>query len=87
MKTDALKLALQEGQVDVLFEKVDGTKRLITGTLNFDIIPVKDHPKSDKVKPKDNSVISVFDTEAGAWRSFRVENIIHWIVFNEDMIN
>ena len=87
---DWIKSLLQKQPVTVKFTKADGTNRDMKCTLNYDLIPPAP-PKSntgrvdglvtESVKPRkepkepDPAVIKVYDLEAQAWRSFRMDRL------------
>lgn len=63
----------------VIFKKVNGEERDMQCTLIEDVLPEakKDDPLSQKkVRAVNEEVIVAFDTLKGAYRSFRVENVI-----------
>jgi len=64
---------LQKETLTVTFLKLDGDRRVMTCTKSFDIIPVEHHPKTEK--PPKEDTITVWDTNASAWRSFRYDRI------------
>jgi hypothetical protein len=74
---DLLRLTV----VTVNFTKADGTLRDMKCTLLGDHIPDDQKPKAvsngELVKATNwpDDVIRVFDTEAGAWRSFRLDSV------------
>lgn len=87
MSNQALKTALQEGQVTVTFIKADGTDRVMTCTTNFDLIPVEKHPKETpavevdpNVPPRVSSAARVYEAAKGEWRSFRWDSVRLWSV-------
>ena len=57
----------------VTFNKLDGDERIMTCTKSFDVIPEEHKPKTDK-QPKEGNV-TVWDTNAKGWRSFRYDRI------------
>ena len=62
------------------YTKKDGTTRVANGTLNFDSIPEKDIPKGanqdpDKV-PVETSLVTYYDLDKAAWRSFDFDNFL-----------
>ena len=71
---DLIKL-LQENVAVVTFNKMNGDKRVMTCTKSFNVIPAKDQPKTES-KPKEG-VVTVWDTNAQAWRSFRYDRVIN----------
>ena len=83
-RREILRERLGSGIAEVTFTKVDGTIRTMPCTLDADIIPAApahvtntdnpvDFPKVKKVNPL---VMSVWCTDKGEWRSFRLENVI-----------
>lgn len=86
---DRLKELLQEGEVIVTFNKINGDTRVMSCTLNSNMIPVEFHPKvkeeqanqqSDnvemkKTEGKEDKVCVVYDVNAKGWRSFRWDNV------------
>ena len=74
-----IKDFLHDGICEILFEKKDGTDRLMKCTLNYDYIPEDMKPlnlvKGEKVL-QNLDILKVFDTDKQDWRSFRVENVI-----------
>ena len=70
---------LQKRVCRVIFKKVNGEERDMMCTLISDVLPEakKDDPLSQKkVRAVNEEVIVAFDTLKGAYRSFRVENVI-----------
>jgi hypothetical protein len=74
---------LQAGPVTVTFNKKDGTPRVMTCTLQPEVLPPQpihesntDNPVNfPKVKKENLNIVSVYDLEATAWRSFTVKNV------------
>ena len=87
---DWVRSLLNKQEITVRFTKADGTDRDMKCTLNYDLIPLSP-PKSntsrvdglvtESAKPKkepkepDPAVIKVYDLEAQAWRSFRMDRL------------
>jgi hypothetical protein len=73
-----IKEFLHDGVCEVLFEKKDGTERLMKCTLNMDYIPEEMKQfqlyKGEKVL-ENLDLLKVFDTEKQGWRSFIVEKV------------
>jgi hypothetical protein len=77
LKADLKKL-LQEKVLTVLFTKKDGTEREMLCTLLPEHLPVVDKKEGDEVKPlkkQSEDSIAVWDLEAKAWRSFRIDSV------------
>ena len=62
---------MSNGVVTIVFEKADGSERVLKGTLNTSLIPEESRPKTGKVMLNDD-VQHIFDVENNGWRSF------HW---------
>lgn len=56
-------------RVNVRFTKADGTDRLMHCTLHPELVPVTEVKEGSK--PRSQEAQSVWDIDAGAWRSFR----------------
>lgn len=72
----ALKVRLKKTVVTILFQKRDGTKRYLRGTLMPSWLPEKD-PKivlAPRKTPK--GVLPVWDTINGGFRSFRYDSVL-----------
>jgi hypothetical protein len=71
---------LHNGIVEITFDKVDGTRRVMQCTLDQNYIRVHSEIKEQAEntrKPKEG-VLVVFDTEKNDWRSMRVDSIISY---------
>lgn len=67
-----LKAALKKGVVKFFYQKLDGTVRTAWGTLKEGLIP---ETKGTERK-KNESLITYYDNEKQAYRSFKVANLI-----------
>ena len=79
MNRDEIVEMLKSNVCKVEFTKVNGDKRLMTCTLQESFLPPakKDDPLTQKkVREINPEVVSVWDTNAKGWRSFRVANVI-----------
>ena len=72
---ETLKMELKEGVVTVVFEKQDGTDRVMKCTLSEDIIPALDTTAVKQKRIQNPDVLAVWDIEANGWRSFRFDSI------------
>lgn len=71
---DVLEQDLKNGIFVITFKKLDGDERKMTCTKRTDLIPKDKLPKTEgKVHDK---TVTVWDTNALDWRSFRYERII-----------
>lgn len=60
--------------VEVTFTKVDGSTRVLRGTLKETEIPADKTPKGS-ARAENVNVVSLFDVEAQDWRSFRIDSL------------
>lgn len=73
---DVLISLLKSEIVEVKFNKVDGTERIMKCTLREDsVIPYEKTSKGHEKKVNEN-IISVWDLENDGWRSFRFDSVI-----------
>jgi histidinol phosphatase-like enzyme len=75
---DSLIERLHNDIVEITFDKVDGTRRVMKCTLDEAYIAVHAESREKKEntrKPKEGLLV-VFDTEKNDWRSMRVESIV-----------
>jgi len=78
MQESEIKALLNEGEVTITFEKVDGTLRTMRCTTRGDLIPFDEGATVEVTVPKvskPSSAIRAFDLDKSGWRSFRVENL------------
>ena len=73
-----LKSHLAYGPVTVIFNKKDGTERVMNCTINSELIPPS--PITESIEPKkekkaNEEVMAVYDIDAQGWRSFRWDSI------------
>lgn len=74
---------LKASAISVTFTKKDGTVRVMKCTLSSEIIPAQPLHESNtdspvnfpKVKKENLNIVSAYDIEAGAWRSFTLKNV------------
>ena len=66
---------LQTGPVTVTFNKKDGSERVMTCSLQPELLPPALVKESKTHRPSSPTVLSVYDLEANAWRSFTVKNV------------
>lgn len=72
-----LKETLENGVATVTFEKTDGTLREMRCTLRADMLPkqlLREEGDASKRTTPD-TVLAVWDLDAGGWRSFRIDSI------------
>lgn len=70
---------LKTGVYNVKFTKVDGTERVMPCTLVESYLPpakAEDPMSLKRVREISPEVMSVWCTDVGAWRSFRVANVL-----------
>ena len=74
MMIESLKKALATGIAHFVYLKKDGTLREAWGTLNRSL--VEKHIVGTGESRECYATTAYFDTEKGAWRSFRWENLV-----------
>jgi hypothetical protein len=62
---------------EIIFTKATGEKRKAVGTVNFEMVPEKDRPKSDDNKKNLEDTIIYYDLEKEAWRMFKTD-MLDW---------
>lgn len=58
----------------MIFTKTDGTEREMRCTLREDVIQSTEK-KTERVKKENLEVMSVWDLDKNAWRSFRLDSV------------
>jgi len=66
---------LKENECTVTFTKVDGSVRSMPCTLDAARLPAQVITESKKTRAFKPDVVSVYCTDKGEWRSFRVMNV------------
>ena len=74
---EAIKNDLRRGIVQVVYTKLNGEVNDRRGTLNFDLIPERDHPKGEEKKTanQDEGYIKYYDLTKWEWRQFHIERL------------
>jgi hypothetical protein len=62
--------------VEVKFNKVDGTERIMKCTLREDSVVPYEKTSEGREKKVNENIISVWDLENDGWRSFRFDSVI-----------
>ncbi|VUF55885.1 Phage tail fibers [Escherichia phage T4_ev151] len=74
---EILKTKLSMGVSNVVFEKSDGTIRIMKGTRDADFMPTMQTGKlTESTRKESTDMIPVFDVELGAWRGFSIDKLI-----------
>lgn len=74
MERDKLINILKNGTATVKFTKTNGEERVMQCTLKESV--VQDYEKkTERVKQHNPEILSVWDVEKNAWRSFRFDSI------------
>lgn len=75
---DSLTNRLKTEIVQITFDKVDGTRRVMKCTLDEAYIAVhaESREKTENTRKAKEGVLVVFDTEKNDWRSMRVDSIV-----------
>ena len=73
-----LREKLQQGEVNFVFKKKDGTRRPARGTLKLELVPEQDKQfaNSQEDKPQRDDQVTYYDLEKMAWRCCKTENIL-----------
>ena len=71
MKRETLIKNLQKNVMQITFNKVCGEERIMHCTLHETVLP----ETSIHNKKKNDEVLPVWDTDIGAWRSFRLDSV------------
>lgn len=66
---------LKESVITVTFTKVDGSERTMTCTLLPSYLPEQYRNNAPILSEEVGNVISVWDVNAGGWRSFRIDSV------------
>ena len=77
-----LILQLKDNVCEVNFTKLNGEVRIMKCTLQDSYIP---ETTSETTKKPNTDILSVWDIEKGAWRSFRVDSLNSFEVLQEDI--
>lgn len=72
---------LRTQYAEILFEKKDGSKRLMKCTLREGDI-VQYEKKSERTVKENDSILAVWDLEAAAWRTINLNTIESVKVYN-----
>ena len=78
IEREELEGKLRTSIMEVSFNKINGDKRVMTCTLNVSNLPPatkKDPMTQEKIRKINEEVMSVWDTNAKGFRSFRMANI------------
>ena len=78
-----LKDLLKKKIVQITFKKKDGTERVMKCTLKENILPVVEAREPKHIKKDNENVITVWDLEKEAFRSFRVDSVTDYHVVTE----
>ena len=75
-----IKHELQSKTAEVTFTKLNGETRVMTCTLNPEVLPAKVVTEGEEKKPErkiknPNNSLAVYDINAEGWRSFVIKNI------------
>lgn len=71
---------LKKHAVNVTFKKGDGTLRTMQCTLRPDLLPIREETEKTSTRAKDPNRIVAYDLEKEAWRSFKTERVISWMI-------
>ena len=71
---ESIRSLLKNDVLEVVFIKTDGSVREMRCTLHEKVVEAYEK-KTDKVKPENDSVVSVWDLDNNGWRSFKIDSI------------
>jgi hypothetical protein len=71
---------LKSNICEVTFTKVDGYTRVMTCTLQSEVIPEDKNPKGTSTRKMSDETIAVYDTFIEDWRSFRIDSVTEFKV-------
>ena len=71
MNRETLIKNLQKNVMQIIFNKVNGEERIMHCTLHETVLP----ETSIHNKKNNDEVLPVWDTDIGAWRSFRLDSV------------
>jgi hypothetical protein len=80
---DKLKDLLKQNVVSISFTKTDGTDRTMLCTLKSNLLPVIESKEGTKKKAENENVLSVWDLEKDAFRSFRLNALKRYDLIEE----
>ena len=85
LSRDEIVNTLRQGVYEVTFNKVNGEQRVMPCTLKEDLLPAATQKDlvSETAKERKGDAISVWCTDAQAWRSFKLANFISINPINE----
>lgn len=63
-------------EAEIKFKKIDGTIRVIRGTLNNEFIPPEYRTQVESKKVEHSEIVTIFDLDVVGWRSFRIDRVI-----------
>lgn len=80
---DKIKDLLKQNVVKISFTKTDGADRTMLCTLKSDLLPVVETKEVTKKKAENENVLSVWDIEKDAFRSFRLNALKSYTIVQE----
>jgi hypothetical protein len=85
LSRDEIINTLRQGVYEVTFNKVNGEQRVMPCTLKEDLLPaaIQKDVVAETAKERKGDAISVWCTDAQAWRSFKLVNFISIKPINE----
>ena len=80
--TEKLKSFLLTKPVTVVFNKVDGSERIMECTMSPDLIPSLnvEQTASTKKRTESEGTLRVWDIEKQGWRSFRTDSVVSYSI-------
>jgi len=75
MERNEIIAFLKQGPCELIFKKKNGSDRTMIATLKTELIPQNGLQGFQKVRKSNESIVSVFDLQKHAWRSFLLSNL------------
>jgi len=82
MLKNKLQILLKDNIMEIAFTKVNGEERTMKCTLKPTLIPEEHKPKGKR--PSSHHLLSVWNVDENAWKSFRVHNVHDYIVLRSE---
>lgn len=79
---DQIQNLLREGVCKVTFTKVDGSRRVLNGTLHEDWLDAETLPYDTDHKTPDH-IVPLYDVDQEHWKSFRIDSLLMLETNNE----
>ena len=82
---DVIKETLKDCVATITFEKADGSMREMRCTLKPSYLPTQVLVEGATPRKENLDVLAVWDIDVGGWRSFRIDSIKSFVIY--DILN